>query len=111
MWGWDVGRIVNAYHDPLLQASFLRCARSDEFRLLDVYKTDKAVRQVLFTSPNPDLTQTALLAAEHALASSMGKYQQPTRSSVVEAALKVLRHSPPDVFLLMSYLVRNQLAE
>jgi len=32
-WHWDIPRIITAYHDPIIQASFLRASRPEELVL------------------------------------------------------------------------------
>ncbi len=89
-WSWRVHKIINAYHDPLLQASFLRCVRPSELLAIDRSRTRDAVDGVLFPAEDPALRQSALLAAEHAFAALIGKYPIDLRSDVHVAADRVL---------------------
>jgi len=93
--------MINAYHDPVLQAAFLRSVRPAELLGLDRARAIDAIQEVLFLSADPALRQSALLAAEHGLAAVEGKYPLDLRPTVREAAERVLRqwNSPSSAIL------------
>lgn len=89
-WSWRLDRLINVYHDPILQASLLRCFKPSELLGVDRARMNDAIQEVLFPAGDPALRQSALLAAEHALAAIQGTYPLDLRSTVIDSASKVL---------------------
>lgn len=89
-WSWRLHKLVNAYHDPLLQAAFLRAVRRTELLGVDRARTSEAIKEVLFESKTAALRQSALLAGEHALAAIQDKFPLDMKANVLAAAESVL---------------------
>jgi hypothetical protein len=88
-WYWDAVRILNAYHDPILQASFLRVARREELQVPHRVELLETIRTTLFDFVNDDLRQSAMVVGEHALAASMEKYGTLLIGSVVDSCSEI----------------------
>ncbi|MEO8561695.1 MAG: hypothetical protein ABI601_06445 [bacterium] len=89
-WEWDVARIVTAFHDPLIQASFLRAARADELRLERTSALVDAAGEALYVHSDPERRVSLMLAAEHVWAAVAQKYPPLIRPIFLAAADKVL---------------------
>jgi hypothetical protein len=103
-WSWEVHKIFNAYHDPVLQAAFLRSVRPHEMTGADRARTMDAVSEIHFGSSHPQLRQAAFLAAEHALAAIQGKYPHALQPAVLEHAYRVLQEWNSDVLPVLRSL-------
>ena len=64
-WHWDIVRIITAYHDPIIQAAFLRAAQPPELLLPNEGELLEAVREAFYLTEDPDRQVSLMLAAEH----------------------------------------------
>jgi hypothetical protein len=90
-WYWDIIRIINAYHDPILQASFLRLAHRDELLVPQLPELMANIQNTLFDFGSRDLRQSAVIISEHALAAAMEKYGSNLRQSVLSECIRVAK--------------------
>ncbi|HSU13734.1 hypothetical protein [Longimicrobium sp.] len=64
-YAWQVPKILTAYHDPLLSASFLRATFSEEIALSESGREfDDALAEISFSSTHSDFRQSPVLVAE-----------------------------------------------
>lgn len=89
-WFWNVPRIVSAYHDPLLQASFLRCARGQELFVPPGRGLRATLAETMSTHATTELTQWSLLAAEHLVALAVGTYPRERWFDLIATCLPVI---------------------
>jgi hypoxanthine-guanine phosphoribosyltransferase len=89
-WVWDIPKIIGAYHDAILQASFLRAAHPSELLYSDREKLADALRSIMNVSEERALQQHAMVAAEHKYALLSGKYPAAFRYMIAEYVDPVL---------------------
>lgn len=92
-WAWDVTRVVSAYHDPLLQMSFLRASIKRELMVPSGRGVRKAIATVLKASEREHPARFQSLAAEHAMAVFLGKHSDLRQSEVLRTAVSSLSES------------------
>jgi hypothetical protein len=90
VWHWDLPRIISAYHDPLLQASFLRAARPEELLLRKDYELYDSMEEIMFGSGDGDLRQSPIVASEHAWAVLSEKYPVKLRHLILDKVIPVV---------------------
>jgi len=92
-WHWDIARIITAYHDPIVQASFLRAAKPDEMLLENRADMDAAVKEAFYLTDDPDRQVSLMLAAEHKWAALAQKHANEARGAFSMKADEVItRH-------------------
>ncbi len=107
-WCWDVRRIVAAYHDPILQCSFLRSAIGSELFVPSSRGVTSAIATALNANDGQSLAEACSLAAEHGLAAIMGKYSQERRVAILTLAEESMSHHPCDARAILSRLRRRE---
>lgn len=92
-WHWDLARIITAYHDPIIQASFLRAAKPEELVLENQAELDAAVKEAFYLTDDPDRQVSLMLAAEHKWAALAQKHVMQAREAFTKKADEVIaRH-------------------
>ena len=92
-WHWDIARIITAYHDPIIQASFLRAAEPGELVLENPAELDEAVKEAFYQTHDPDRQVSIMLAAEHKWAAISQKHAIQARAAFTSNADQIiLRH-------------------
>jgi hypothetical protein len=107
VWFWDLTRILSAYHDPVIQASFLRGARSPEFHVPIGRGLRSVLQSSLHRSPSAGLTQWPLVPAEHLLAVAQSKYPRTRAKAVSQLCLSFLAESDCAAARLMNAIVQT----
>lgn len=110
IWAWDTAKIVSAYHDPLIQASFLRAASPMELVAIDQAATLAAIDKEMIPHGASGFRQSCLLAVEHYWAALTGKYPAPMREGVIKRVMPVVRAWKPSLHALLSRLAKDELA-
>jgi hypothetical protein len=90
VWHWDVARIITAYHDPIIQASFLRAARPEELLLDSTVGLEEAIREAFYLTEDPDRQMSLMLAAEHKWAALAQKHPVLLRALYTRMADEVI---------------------
>jgi hypothetical protein len=106
-WYWDVIKIVTFYHDPILQASFLRAAKSEELLVPHVRELQATLREVMFDFGAPELRQSAVVAGEHALAAAMEKFGSRLQHGVIDDAISVAKSWQSDLLKVLEEIRRS----
>ena len=107
-WDWALDRLFTAYHDPLIQASFLRAAHRDELRVPLTREILAAIGEAFHAIGTDGHAISPMLAAEHAWAALSGKYPVPLRDALLKksfAALSSRLGGNPDASLRVSELL------
>jgi hypothetical protein len=90
-WDWAAQRILTAYHDPLIQASFLRAARAEELRMELTPELRAAIDEAFYAIRAPTRPYSPMLAAEHKWAALSQKYAPPMRRLLIGKADEAIR--------------------
>jgi hypothetical protein len=73
-WVWNVPRIMTAYHDPILHASFIRAALLPELLYDDLEQLKRGFSDSMNAAVSEELRQSAMVAGEHKVSFLAGKY-------------------------------------
>jgi hypothetical protein len=108
VWHWNVTRIINAYHDPIIQAAFVRGTQIPELHVPLGRGVISSLKSAMMEGHNRDARQWSLVAAEHLLAVVENKYPASRHWQIREVCMRTIDQNGGDAAAVLPLLLSAQ---